>query len=71
MYPCDRFIEQYDAIYYRGVTIPATMPTPRMDQLVKGMMIRNRLELVDFEKDKHITVLLTHKLKSSKFKYFD
>jgi hypothetical protein len=93
-YPCDRFIEQFDAIYYRGVTIHASPKiifrwlcqlrvapysydlidnfgrrspkslTPGMDNLVIGLLIRNRFSLVDFERNKHITVLLTHKRKT-------
>jgi hypothetical protein len=92
-YPCDRFIERYDALYYRGVTIHASPKTifrwlcqlrvapysydlidnfarkspktltPGMDQLVIGQMVRGFM-LVDFEKDKHLTVLLTPKPKS-------
>jgi hypothetical protein len=101
IYPCDRFIKRFDAIYYRGVTIHATAQiifrwlcqpkvapysydlldnfgkrsprtlTPGMDQLVIGQLIMNKFRLVDFEKDKQVT-LLTHEPKSeSRHRYFE
>jgi hypothetical protein len=101
-YPCDRFIEKFDAMYYRGVTIHATAHiifrwlcqlrvapysydlldnfgrrsprklTPGTDHLVLGQLIMSIFRLVDFEKDKQVTVLLTHKPTSnSRFSCFE
>lgn len=87
-YPCDRFIERYDALYYRGVTIHATpevifrwlcqlrvapysydwidnfgssspkILTPGTDQLVLGQRMMKSFKLVDFELEKHLTLLV-------------
>jgi hypothetical protein len=53
----------YDLIDNFGRRSPKSL-TPGMDNLVIGQLIRNRFRLVDYEKNKHITVLLTHKQRS-------
>ena len=87
-FPCDRFMERRDAIYYRGITIntapevifrwlcqlriapysydwidnfgvksPNTL-TSGMDELLLGQRLMRSFRLVDFEQDRHLTILM-------------
>jgi hypothetical protein len=86
-FPCDRFIERHDAVYYRGITIYAVpkvifrwlcqlrvapysygwidnfgikspdILTPGIDELLVGQRVMKSFKLIDFEQDRHLTVL--------------
>ena len=85
-FPCDRFLQQADAAYYRGISIRAQpevifrwlcqirvapysydwidnrgrqsprVLTPGLDELAIGQQVMGGSELIDFERDRHLTI---------------
>ncbi len=90
-FPCDRFMERFDDIYYRGVTIQSQPEViyqwlcqlrvapysydlldnfgrkspqnliPGLDELAVGQRIAVIGVIVDFEKNRHITMMIKQK----------
>ena len=89
-FPCDRYVEQAEAAYFRGITVrstPATLfrwlcqmrvapysydwidnggrrsprtLTPGLDELAVGQSMMRIFTLVDFVKDRHLTLRIKH-----------
>jgi len=85
-FPCDRFMERFDAAYYRGIAIEARPEVvfrwlcqlkvapysydwidnlgrrspqslmPGVDELAIGQTIMTNFELVEFERNRHLTI---------------
>ena len=89
-FSCDRYVEQADAAYFRGITVrgrPATLfrwlcqlraapysydwidnggrrspptLTPGLEQLAVGQSVMRIFSLVEFAKDRHLTLRIKH-----------
>jgi hypothetical protein len=89
-FPCDRYLEQAEAAYFRGITVrasPATLfrwlcqmraapysydwidnggrrspraLTPGLDELAVGQSMMRIFTLIDFAKDRHLTLRIKH-----------
>ncbi len=89
-FPCDRYVEQAEAAYFRGITVrasPATLfrwlcqmrvapysydwidnggrrsprtLTPGLEELAVGQSVMSIFTLVDFAKDRHLTLRIKH-----------
>ena len=89
-FPCDRYVEQADAAYFRGITVRATPAvvfrwlcqlrvapysydwidnggrrsprtlTPGMENLAIGQSMMRIFSLVEFAKDRHLTLRIKH-----------
>jgi hypothetical protein len=89
-FPCDRYVEQAEAAYFRGITVrasPATLfrwlcqmraapysydwidnggrrsprtLTPGLEHLAVGQSMMRIFTLVDFAKDRHLTLRIKH-----------
>ena len=89
-FPCDRYVAQAEAAYFRGITVrarPATLfrwlcqmrvapysydwidnggrrsprtLTPGLDELAVGQSMMRIFTLVDFVKDRHLTLRIKH-----------